>query len=122
MVRDRARARWMPGRRTWHSAYFHPGVTQAVACHTSGPRHTPKVAMERQSLQLLISRTLHELEVFSKAQPLIESVMAMEAAEVQMQRTIEHERATTATVKQLRNDLKVARYGDQEGASEGGCG
>jgi len=77
-----------------------------------------KVAMERQSLQLLISRTLHELEVFSKAQPLIESVMAMEAAEVQMQRTIEHERATTATVKQLRNDLKDERIDHEEKMKE----
>lgn len=49
---------------------------------------------------------LLRLQVFRKAQPLIESVMAMEAAEVQMKQTIEHERATTSMVKQLRNDLK----------------
>ena len=41
-----------------------------------------KVAAERQTLQLLLSNTLNELEVFFKIQPVLESVMAQDAAEV----------------------------------------
>ncbi|KAG1679939.1 hypothetical protein FOA52_007003 [Chlamydomonas sp. UWO 241] len=77
-----------------------------------------KVATERQSLQLLLNNTLHELELFRKAQPLIESVMAMEAAEVKMRGTIEHERTTTSTVKQLRNDLKDEKIDHEEKTKE----
>ncbi|GAX76182.1 hypothetical protein CEUSTIGMA_g3626.t1 [Chlamydomonas eustigma] len=73
-----------------------------------------KVASERQSLQLLISNTLNELDVFKKVQPMIESVMAQEAAEVQMKQTIEHERTTTAAVRQLRNDLKDEKIDHDE--------
>jgi hypothetical protein len=73
-----------------------------------------KVASERQSLQLLISSTLNELDVFKKVQPMIESVMAQEATEVQMKQTIEHERTTTAAVRQLRNDLKDEKIDHDE--------
>lgn len=72
------------------------------------------MAAERQALQLLISNTLNELDVFRKVQPLVESVMAQEAAEVQMKETIEHERTTTATVRQLRNDLKDEKIDHEE--------
>lgn len=73
-----------------------------------------KVAAERQALQLLISNALNELDVFRKVQPLIEFVMAQEAAEVQMKQTIEHERTTTSTVRQLRNDLKDEKVDHEE--------
>lgn len=79
-----------------------------------------QVAAERQALQLLISNTLNELDVFRKVQPLVESVMAQEAAEVQMKETIEHERTTTATVRQLRNDLKDEKI-DHEEKVRGSC-
>lgn len=79
------------------------------------------MAAERQALQLLISNTLNELDVFRKVQPLVESVMAQEAAEVQMKETIEHERTTTATVRQLRNDLKDEKI-DHEEKVRGSCG
>ncbi len=62
--------------------------------------------MERQSLCLLLSSTLSELEVFRKVLPVIEVVLAGEAAKVAQEHTIEHERTTTSAVKQLRNDLK----------------
>ncbi|GFH32748.1 uncharacterized protein HaLaN_32019, partial [Haematococcus lacustris] len=65
-----------------------------------------KVAAERQALSLLLSNALNELEVFRKITPIIESVLAQEAAKVQMEQTIEHERTTSSAVKQLRNDLK----------------
>lgn len=77
-------------------------------------RQHAQVAAERQALQLLISNTLNELDVFRKVQPLVESVMAQEAAEVQMKETIEHERTTTATVRQLRNDLKDEKIDHEE--------
>lgn len=73
-----------------------------------------KVASERQGLQLLISNTLNELDVFKKIQPMVESVMAQESAEVQMKKTIEHERATTAAVRQLRNDLRDEKIDHEE--------
>ncbi len=47
-------------------------------------------------------------------QPLLESVMAQEAAEVAMQQTIEHERTTTAAVRQLRNDLREEKLDHEE--------
>ena len=73
-----------------------------------------KVASERQGLQLLIVNTLNELDVFKKIQPMVESVMAQEAAEVQMKKTIEHERTTTAAVRQLRNDLRDEKIDHEE--------
>lgn len=73
-----------------------------------------KVASERQSLQLLLSNTLSEIDVFKKIQPVIESVMAQEASEVQMKKTIEHERTTTAAVRQLRNDLRDEKIDHEE--------
>ena len=73
-----------------------------------------KVASERQGLQLLINNTLNELDVFKKIQPVIESVMAQEAAEVQMKKTIEHEKTTTAAVRQLRNDLRDEKIEHEE--------
>ena len=73
-----------------------------------------KVASERQGLQLLLSNALSDLDVFKKIQPLIESVMAQEAAEVQMKKTIEHERTTTAAVRQLRNDLRDEKMDHEE--------
>eukprot|EP00197_Chlamydomonas_leiostraca_P007849 CAMPEP_0202859022 /NCGR_PEP_ID=MMETSP1391-20130828/1320_1 /ASSEMBLY_ACC=CAM_ASM_000867 /TAXON_ID=1034604 /ORGANISM="Chlamydomonas leiostraca, Strain SAG 11-49" /LENGTH=393 /DNA_ID=CAMNT_0049538019 /DNA_START=96 /DNA_END=1274 /DNA_ORIENTATION=+ len=68
-----------------------------------------KVASERQALALLLSNTLSELEVFHKVTPVLEAVLASEAAKVAMEHTIEHERTTTSAVKQLRNDLKDER-------------
>uniref|UniRef100_A0A6S8JR28 Dynein regulatory complex protein 9 n=1 Tax=Dunaliella tertiolecta TaxID=3047 RepID=A0A6S8JR28_DUNTE len=65
-----------------------------------------KVATERQSLAMLMSSTLTELDVYQKVTPIVASVLAHEAAKKQMERTIEHERTTTSAVKQLRNDLK----------------
>ncbi len=73
-----------------------------------------KVASERQSLQLLISNTLTELDGYRKVQPIVESVLAQEVAEVQMKQTIEHERTTTAAVRQLRNDLKDEKIDHEE--------
>lgn len=73
-----------------------------------------KVASERQALALLLSNCLNELEVYSKAQPIIESVMAQEAADVQMKETIEHERLTTAAVRQLRTDLREEKVDHEE--------
>lgn len=73
-----------------------------------------KVAAERQALQLLLSVTLSELESKQKIQPILESVIAQEAAEVEMKETIEHERSTTAAVKQLRNDLKDEKSDHEE--------
>mmetsp|Transcript_14435 Transcript_14435/g.25193 ORF Transcript_14435/g.25193 Transcript_14435/m.25193 type:complete len:410 (+) Transcript_14435:94-1323(+) len=65
-----------------------------------------KVAAERQALCLLLSSVLGELEVFRKVTPTVEAVLAAESAKVAQERTIEHERTTTAAVKQLRSDLK----------------
>ena len=79
-----------------------------------------KVASERQGLQLLISSTLNDLDVFKKMLPLIESVMAQEAAEVQMKSTIEHERTTTAAVRQLRNDLRDEKMDHEDKVEAGG--
>lgn len=73
-----------------------------------------KVAAERQALQLLISASLSDLEAKLKIQPILESVLAQEAAEVEMKETIEHERSTTAAVKQLRNDLKDEKADHEE--------
>lgn len=73
-----------------------------------------KVASERQALALLLSNCLNELEMYSKAQPIIESVMAQEAAEVQMKESIEHERLTTSAVRQLRNDLREEKLDHEE--------
>ncbi|KAL6760996.1 hypothetical protein V8C86DRAFT_2545284 [Haematococcus lacustris] len=73
-----------------------------------------KVAAERQALSLLLSNALNELEVFRKITPIIESVLAQEAAKVQMEQTIEHERTTSSAVKQLRNDLKDEKSDHEE--------
>mmetsp|Transcript_39712 Transcript_39712/g.88232 ORF Transcript_39712/g.88232 Transcript_39712/m.88232 type:complete len:409 (+) Transcript_39712:167-1393(+) len=73
-----------------------------------------KVAAERQSLQLLLSTSLNELEGCRRLQPVVESVLAQEAAEVQMKETIEHERTTTSTVKTLRNDLRDEKVDHEE--------
>ncbi|KAJ9518749.1 hypothetical protein QJQ45_025996, partial [Haematococcus lacustris] len=75
-----------------------------------------KVAAERQALSLLLSNALSELEVFRKITPIIESVLAQEAAKVQMEQTIEHERTTSSAVKQLRNDLKDEKSDHEEKA------
>ncbi len=65
-----------------------------------------QVAAERQSLCVLLSGVLNELDVFRKITPAVEVVLAAEAAKVAQEHTIEHERTTTSAVKQLRNDLK----------------
>eukprot|EP00798_Chlamydomonas_sp_ICE-L_P028224 gene28224-31327_t len=73
-----------------------------------------KVVSERQALQLLLANSLNELDVFKKVQPILESVMAQEAAEIQMKETIEHERTTTSAVKQLRNDVRDEKLDHEE--------
>ncbi|GIL95843.1 hypothetical protein Vretimale_1777 [Volvox reticuliferus] len=77
-----------------------------------------KVASERQALQLLLSGCLNEIEVFGKLQPLLESVMAQEAAEQAMEETIEREKNTTAAVRQLRNDLREEKLDHEEKMKE----
>ncbi|MEW5310451.1 MAG: hypothetical protein WDW38_002249 [Sanguina aurantia] len=73
-----------------------------------------KVALERQALQLLLSKCCNDVEMSHKVQPVVESVMAQEAAEVAVRETIEHERATATAVRQLRNDLREEKL-DHEG-------
>ncbi|MEW5302600.1 MAG: hypothetical protein WDW36_005369 [Sanguina aurantia] len=73
-----------------------------------------KVALERQALQLLLSKCCNDVEMSHKVQPVVESVMAQEAAEVAVRETIEHERATATAVRQLRNDLREEKI-DHEG-------
>lgn len=41
-----------------------------------------QVALERQALQLLLSNCCNDVEMFHKVHPVVESVMAQEAAEV----------------------------------------
>ncbi|GLC39465.1 Dynein regulatory complex protein 9 [Pleodorina starrii] len=77
-----------------------------------------KVASERQALQLLLSGCLNEMDVFGKLQPLLESVMAQEAAEQAMEETIEREKNTTAAVRQLRNDLREEKLDHEEKMKE----
>lgn len=77
-----------------------------------------KVSAERQALQVLLSNALTELENFSKITPVIESVMAQETSDVQMKKTIDHERTTTAAVRQLKNDLKDERIDHEEKMKE----
>ena len=72
------------------------------------------MASERQALQLLLSNCLNEIEVFGKVQPLVESVMAQQAAEQAMKETIEREKNTTAAVRQLRNDLREEKLDHEE--------
>nr|A8HQ54.1 RecName: Full=Dynein regulatory complex protein 9; AltName: Full=Flagellar associated protein 122 [Chlamydomonas reinhardtii] len=77
-----------------------------------------QVASERQALQLLLSNCLNEIEVFGKVQPLVESVMAQQAAEQAMKETIEREKNTTAAVRQLRNDLREEKLDHEEKMKE----
>ncbi len=94
---------------------------------TPTPTPTPnswcaQVASERQSLQLLLAGCLNEMEVFGKLQPLLESVMAQEAAEQAMEETIEREKNTTAAVRQLRNDLREEKLDHEEKVRTAGLG
>jgi hypothetical protein len=64
------------------------------------------VASERGFLVGVLGRALGEIDMFRRATPLVEAVLAEEAAKQARSRTLEHERTTTSAVKQLRNDLK----------------
>ncbi len=54
------------------------------------------------------------LDAGAQVQPLLENVMAQQAAEQAMKETIEREKATTSLTRQLRNDLREEKLDHEE--------